>query len=193
MGTGDGHQTVVGEKRTLRRALQYLGRTVLLNCPVCGTKPIFKRLRYTRTCYDWFTPLDGGPRGGYPYEREPGYFLLAVLGFNYSFGLVLGVGSYIVMAATGHMADMSAWMLMATTVLPIPVINLLIARHAKALFIALDHFVDPFVHENDDGSDDDDDDGNSRLAPDQPAGGGGELPPYGDHADQPAVLVGAGR
>lgn len=151
-----------------------------LLCPVCGTRPIFKAWTRVRSFYDWFTPLDGCPRCGYPYEREPGYFLLAVFGFNFGIGTTLGIGSFIFLAVFGDVANTPIWVLLATTALPIPIINLLIARHMKAIFIALDHFVDPFVHEaHDSGWDDDgDDDGSSGICPDSTGGGeGGQTVP----------------
>jgi uncharacterized protein (DUF983 family) len=195
MGLGDGHQTVAGEGRSVRQAFAYLRRAALLNCPVCGTKPIFKPWRNVRSFYDWFTPLDGCPRCGYPYEREPGYFLLAIFGFNYGFGACIGMAAFIGCAMFGDMANISVWTLLLTSVLPVPIINVLIARHAKALFIALDHFVDPFVHEDEDDWDDDDDDGSSRLIPDLPTGGG--VPPRDKEEDEAVeeggVLAGAGR
>lgn len=168
-----------------------------LDCPVCGAKPIFKKWHRVRSFYDWFTPLDGCPRCGYPYEREPGYFLLAVFGFNFGIGTTLGIGSFICLAEWGDAADMSIWTLILTTAAPIPVLNLLIARHMKALFIALDHFVDPFVHEAQDwGWDDDGPDGGSGGTRPAPGGGGtgGEADPE-EHfaAEKEGELVGSGR
>lgn len=173
---GNGNGAIAGRTHTWRNAGRYVRRALALDCPVCGTKPIFKTWRRVRSFYDWFTPLDGCPRCGYPYEREPGYFLLAVFGFNFGIGTTLGIGSFICLAAWGDAANTPMWVLLLTTALPIPLINLLIARHMKALFIALDHFVDPFVHETqgDAGWEDDDgnDDGGSPGVRPGPASGG---------------------
>ena len=79
-----------------KKALRYLGRALILSCPVCGKSPIFPPLHCTRTLRDWFTPLDGCPRCGYPYEREPGYFLVSVWIINYGAGSVLGIMIYVI-------------------------------------------------------------------------------------------------
>ena len=67
----------------LRRLLVYLGRGLRLRCPECGVSRVFVPALKTRGLRDWITPLDGCPRCGYPYEREGGYFLLAVWGVHY--------------------------------------------------------------------------------------------------------------
>jgi len=130
------------------KVARYLGRAMLLRCPVCGKSPIFPPLRSTRTLRDWFTPLDGCPRCGYPYEREPGYFLASVWIINYGLGSLLGLFLYVILEIFVH----PPFRVMLTAVLfPVFLFNLLFARHSKALFIALDHFYDP--HERDPGDD----------------------------------------
>src|SRR6185436_3352057 len=81
---------------TLRPRLRvFLWRALRLRCPECGISPMFVPLRRTRSIRDWFEPLDGCPRCGYAYEREPGYFLLAIWGSQYGvvagFGITLGL------------------------------------------------------------------------------------------------------
>ena len=197
MAAGDSFQIATGASRSFGQALRFLGRAALLRCPVCGTRPIFLRLRRVRTIDDWFRPLDGCPRCGYPYEREPGYFLLAIFGFNFGFAVFVGIAAFVALAAFGDMATLPTWKMIAVTVLPIPLINLLIARHAKALFIALDHFCDPHVRDPDDGSDDDDD--GIHLLPAGPVGGSGGLDPDGGGGEpipaweEEAPVVGAPR
>ncbi len=177
MAAGDSFQIVTGQRRSVGQAWRYLWRAMCLKCPVCGTRPIFIPWYRVRSFHDWFTPLDGCPRCGYPYEREPGYFLLAVFGFNPGFAVFVAVVIFIYLAYTQEdLGHMPAWAFMCAVGLPVPIINILIARHAKALFIALDHFVDPHVHDLDDGSDDDDDDGIG-LLPDPPAGSGSGINP----------------
>jgi len=136
--------TVTGWKKALR----YLGRSLLLRCPVCGKSPIFPSLRSTRTLHDWFTPLDGCPRCGYPYEREPGYFLVSVWIINYGAGSVLGIVIYVIRELFYHPP---IGQLILSVIVPIFFFNLLFVRHSKALFIALDHYYDP--HEKDPGED----------------------------------------
>lgn len=154
MAASDAFRTVAGEHLDTRAAFRYLARAMRLRCPVCGDRPIFIPATRVRRVSDWLQPLDGCPRCGYPYEREPGYFLLAIFGFNLGFAVFVGLTAFISLALAGDIVEMPYGQLLAITVLPIPVINILIARHAKALFIALDHFVDPHIP-GDDGSDDD--------------------------------------
>lgn len=180
MAAGDSFQIATGEQRSVGQAFRYLGRAMLLKCPVCGARPIFVPTLRVRNFHDWFTPLDGCPRCGYPYEREPGYFLLAVFGFNPGFAVFVATALFVYLAYTGQAVQMPAWEFMCVVGVPVPIINILIARHAKALFIALDHFVDPHVRDADDGWDDDDDDG-IHLLPDPPAGNGSGINP--DHDD----------
>ena len=89
---------------------------------------------------DWFSPLDGCPKCGYAYDREPGYFLMAIWGVNYG---VIGLGSitsyFILRTAT----EINPSVLFFVCVMPAPFLSILFARHAKSLFLALDLFFDP--------------------------------------------------
>ena len=90
--------------------------------------------------------------------------------------MFVGIAVFVYLAAFHDMNQITTWQLMVSTVLPIPLINLLVARARKALFIALDHFVDPHVHTSTTATDGDDDDG-TRLIPTPPAGGSAESIP----------------
>lgn len=117
---------------------------------------------------DWFTPLDGCPRCGFPYEREPGYFLFSQWVINFGFVATTGLISYLWLEL---FADVSTTVLLLLTVTPAPLLGIAIARHAKALFIALDHFFDPFVLP--DWSDESGDDDGGDQTPAKPDRGGG--------------------
>jgi uncharacterized protein (DUF983 family) len=143
------------------KVARYLGRAMLLRCPVCGKSPIFPPLRSTRTLRDWFTPLDGCPRCGYPYEREPGYFLASVWIINYGAGSMLGILIYVILELT---TNLPIGRMLAAVLSPIVVFNFLFARHSKSLFIAIDHLSDP--HEKEGG-----DDGGNLPAPKPPSSG----------------------
>jgi uncharacterized protein (DUF983 family) len=106
----------------------------------CGTKPIFAPLLKIRSLRDYFTPLDGCPRCGYAYERETGYFLLAIWAINYGFGSLLGISLYFYLE-WNYLLPLPT--LLAAVVLPVIAFNILFARHAKAYFLALDHYFDP--------------------------------------------------
>jgi len=131
-------------------------RAMRLKCPVCGDKPIFPPLRETRRLRDWFTPLDGCPRCGYPYEREPGYFLLSIWAINYGAGCLLGLAIYLTLEMSYRLP---IWHLLAAVLAPVFFFNILFARHSKSLFIAFDHYFDPHDRDDEDG------DGNRRLEP----------------------------
>lgn len=163
-GRGDRLTDSVKKNEGWRKALRYLGRALLLRCPVCGVSPIFTPLNRTRRLRDWFTPLDGCPRCGYPYEREPGYFLASVWIINYGAGSMLGIIIYLSLELTLHPP---IHQLLALVVTPIILFNILFARHAKAVFMALDHFYDP--HERNPG-----DDGGDLLKPEAPPRGSGD-------------------
>jgi uncharacterized protein (DUF983 family) len=143
------------------RALRYLGRALLLRCPVCGISPVFPPLHRVRSLGDWFTPLDGCPRCGYPYEREPGYFLASIWIINYGLGSLLGIFIYVVLEVAVHPPLRT---MLAGVLVPVFLFNLLFARHSKTIFIAIDHLYDP--HERDPG-----DDGGDVPKPESPRNG----------------------
>ena len=122
--------------------MRFLARATRLRCPECGVSPMFVPVARTRSLRDWFTPLDGCPRCGYAYDREDGYFLLATWGVHYftiaGFGLVLGL-VLLTFTSLGL-----AWSIVLTA-LPTVVVGFLFARHAKAIYLAIDHFCDPHV------------------------------------------------
>ncbi|MFM8231948.1 MAG: DUF983 domain-containing protein [Chthoniobacterales bacterium] len=133
---------------TWPKARNYFTRAMLLRCPVCGTKPIFPPLARTRNLHDCFTPLDGCPRCGYAYDREPGYFLLSVWAINYGIAALLGLALYLFFE---WFYDWPVWTLITAVVVPVVLFNILFARHSKSIFIAWDHLFDP--HEREGGDD----------------------------------------
>lgn len=137
---------------SFKKAWIYFLRALQLRCPTCGITPIFPSLKKTRSLRDWFTPLDGCHRCGYPYEREPGYFLLATWAGSYGMGSLIGLILYFFFDWKFHPPIFE---LLAMVLIPVIVANVLLARHAKAFFLAFDHFFDP--HEKEGGNDGDDD------------------------------------
>lgn len=124
----------------MRLLLQMLWRATWWRCPHCGERPIFVSIWRTRSLYDWFTPLDGCPRCGYAYEREPGYFLLAIWAINYT---IIGLTGVLLYALIDGLTDWSLQKILAV-VLPLSaVMAVLLIRHAKAWFIAFDQWCDP--------------------------------------------------
>ena len=104
-------------------------------------------------------PLDGCPHCGYPFDREPGYFLLSIFAINYGVGSLLGLVIYLIL---DFWVRLPIEWTMALVILPTPTFNLWFARHSKALFIAFDLFCDPHQRGDDDG------DQRTGTAPDQP-------------------------
>ena len=130
------------EPSSFPSAWRYIRRGLDLRCPECGISPVFVPLRNVRSLFDWFTPLDGCPRCGYAYEREQGYFLLSIWGLNY--GVVAGLGLIAGLFILQKYRP-GLWSTMWLWLLPMPALSFLLARHAKSLFLAIDHYFDPHV------------------------------------------------
>ena len=123
-----------------RAALRYAGRALRLRCPTCGVSPIFRDLRETRSLRDWLTPLEGCDRCRYRYDREPGYFLLAIFAFDYGATLTLGLALW---AAYEWWLDLTVVETLAATMIPMTVASVALVRHCKSLFLAMDRWIDP--------------------------------------------------
>lgn len=120
-------------RRLARRALR-------LRCPACGRSAMFPALAKTRSFHDWFTPNEGCPRCGIPFQREPGYYLLATWAINYVAACAIGLASFGVADALWHPP---VGVLLAVTLVPTVLTAVLLARHSKALFLAMDVWMDP--------------------------------------------------
>ncbi len=108
---------------------------------------MFPRLLKIRRLSDYFAPLDGCPRCGYAYDREPGYFLMSIWAINYGAGSFLGIVIYLVMEFN---FDFSLGTELAGVLIPVMLFNILFARHSKSYFIAFDHLCDPHRKEGGD-------------------------------------------
>lgn len=125
---------------TPSNAIVYFRRALRLRCPVCGVSPLFPSARSVRSLHDWLTPLEGCPRCRYRYERESGYFLLATWAINY---IVVGGLALAVWLLVATLTTLSLTSTLLVLLIPMPLLSLLLVRHAKALWLALDHFIDP--------------------------------------------------
>ena len=107
-----------------------LRRAIGLRCPRCGGAPLFTGLvRMPSRC----------PACGLLFEREAGYFIGAIY-INYGLTVGLAVGGYFALEA--WLAPSPGWQVAvwgAFTVL----FPLWSFRYSKALWLALDHLVDP--------------------------------------------------
>lgn len=68
---------------------------------------------------------------------------MATWAFNY--GVVAGLGMTVALLID-HFFQPSLWKLIASVTIPMPVLSFLFARHAKALYLAMDHYFDPHLH-----------------------------------------------
>jgi uncharacterized protein (DUF983 family) len=121
----------------LSRAWLYFYRSLHWQCPVCGRSPIFCPLSQVRGLGDWFATLSGCPRCNYPYDREPGYFLLAFWLFDYAAAAIFGIALFFIL---GLYFKLTIWLRLSLTLIPMSVFAILIVRHAKALYLAMDHY-----------------------------------------------------
>jgi hypothetical protein len=80
-----------------------------------------------------------------------GIFLLAVWGLNY--GVVAGLGIILGLYLQSRY-NPGLWSPIWLWLLPVPVLSFLLARHAKSLFVAMDHYFDPHVTQVHDQEDD---------------------------------------
>ena len=102
--------------------------------------PVFRPVAATRSWHDWHTPLPGCPRCGYAYEREPGYFLPAtwIVHVFTVFGLGMAIGLALDAAFRPPLG-----LLVPLVCVPTLAFALLFVRHAKAIYLAFDHLIDP--------------------------------------------------
>jgi hypothetical protein len=126
---------------SISKLLLFLRRALFLRCPECGISPLFPPARSTRSISDWYRPLPGCPRCNYKYEREQGYFLLAIWGMQYfvmaGFGVLFGILLF-------KLIDNFALAITINSIIII-LIGILFIRHAKAFYLAIDHFFDPHI------------------------------------------------
>ena len=119
------------------RAWLYFYRSLQLRCPVCGLSPLFCPVSQVRSVGDWFQTLPGCPHCNYLYDPEPGYFLLAFWMFDYGFAGLFGIALFL---ALYHLLHLSMIQVLIITLIVITLFALLIVRHCKAFFLAMDHY-----------------------------------------------------
>jgi uncharacterized protein (DUF983 family) len=137
-------------KYSFRRFIWMMLHACHLRCPTCGKRELFLPWYRVRNLRDWFMPLDGCPICGYPYEREPGYFLMSIFAINYGGSAILGLIIYLILDFWVR-APIS--LTLVATVIPVLFFSVLFARHAKAIFLAFDLFCDPHNRSENNGGD----------------------------------------
>jgi uncharacterized protein (DUF983 family) len=128
-----------------RKIWLYLGRSLRLRCPVCGESPLFPAVRSLKSFSAWFETLPGCPRCRYAYDRESGYYMMALWAFDYGPAALFGISLLILLSTVGQL---STGQLLLLVLLPTFIFALLIVRHAKALYLALELL---FFHHHDEG------------------------------------------
>ncbi len=125
-----------------KTAWLYFQRSLRWRCPVCGVSPLFRPISQIRNVLDWFVTLPGCPRCDYVYDQEPGYFMLALWSFDYGAAALFGIGLFLILFTY---CELSTWQLILLTLLPTMLFAVLFVRHAKAFYLAIDHY---FFHED---------------------------------------------
>jgi uncharacterized protein (DUF983 family) len=112
------------------RASVVLRRALGLRCPRCGEAPLFTNLvRMAPRC----------PVCGLAFERETGYFIGAIY-INYGLTVGLAVAGYFLLEA--WLAPPTGWQVAGWGAFAV-LFPLWSFRYSKALWLALDHLVDP--------------------------------------------------
>ena len=121
----------------LHKAWLYFYRSLRLKCPVCGLYPMFLPVYKLRRFMDWFITLPGCPHCNYAYDREPGYFMLPLWSFDYGVSGVFGITLCLILL---NYFQLSTWQLLIFTLIPTFIVAILLVRHSKAFYVALDHY-----------------------------------------------------
>ena len=102
-------------------------------------------MRQTRSLNAWFTTAYGCPRCAYRFEREPGYFLMATWATGFFPPALLCVALMLLLPLWFKMSD-TVWL--AACMIPAALLAFAIARHARAIFLWIDHLFDPLKEED---------------------------------------------
>ena len=113
-----------------RRWRDRIGGALRLACPACGRGRLFESAwRMARRC----------PVCGLAFEREDGYFVGAMY-----VGMVTTSAIAIGLYAVGRLLlDLDAGVLLAVLIIAMVALPPLLWRHTRALWLAIDHAIDP--------------------------------------------------
>jgi len=132
--------TTIRERERKISFWAFFRRAMRLRCPECGMSRIFKPWRQTRTLEDWVRPLHDCPNCEYEYQREEGYFMMAICAVNYG---VITAGAIVVAFLLYTFVSPPLWVYIVFIFVPMPLLSFLFTRHAKALWMAIDHYLEP--------------------------------------------------
>lgn len=133
----NGLEPTIKQPSALKKAWLYFLRSSQLKCPVCGISPMFRPVREVRSLTGWFETLPGCPRCNYAYDREPGYFMLPLWSLDYGVAALFGIAVFLFFFNNFQLSTLS---LLLLTLLPTFACAILIVRHAKAFYVAIDHY-----------------------------------------------------
>ena len=112
------------------RARTLLKRAILLRCPQCGGRKIYK---------NWFTIHENCPTCGYQFAREGGYFLGAYV-LNLLAAEFIPIGLMVALLVWTTLN----WLLLEAILIPLAVgLPLLFFPFAQCLWMALDLLITP--------------------------------------------------
>ena len=121
----------------LKKAWLFFWRAARWQCPVCGRAPLYRSVGEMRNFNDWLETLPGCPHCDYTYDRESGYFMLALWSLDYGVAAIFGIGLLLILL---NFFTLSTGQLLLWTMVPTFIFALLIVRHAKAFYLAIDHY-----------------------------------------------------
>jgi uncharacterized protein (DUF983 family) len=114
----------------IERIREHLIRGLKLKCPACGIGQLYK---------SFFKMHDECAYCGLVFSREQGYFIGAIY-LNVIATESLIFATYLVLILANRITDESTYITLFALALLLPVV---FHRHARALWLSLDHLLDP--------------------------------------------------
>jgi uncharacterized protein (DUF983 family) len=130
----DGRRERLNSEESQPTLAVLVARGLRLRCPRCGRANVF---------HGWFAMNDSCPVCGRKFNRAPGYFLGSIF-FNYGVTAVLMIVGYFSVFFTHDQVGQTWLVALAAFTLAFP---LWFFRYARALWIAVDEYVDPWPNE----------------------------------------------
>jgi uncharacterized protein (DUF983 family) len=124
-----------GVVRRAQPLARLVWRAVRLRCPACGQGEIFR---------GWFSMHDACPACGRRHQRDAGFFLGSIY-VNYGVTGILVTAIYFAMYFGDVLANEERLALLAVFVVAFPA---WFFRYARALWIAVDEWLDPWPNED---------------------------------------------
>jgi uncharacterized protein (DUF983 family) len=114
----------------IARAREHLIRGLKLKCPACGLGQLYE---------SFFKMRDECPYCGLVFAREQGYFIGAIY-LNVVVTESLIFATYLALILAHRITEQSTYTILFILALLVPV---LFHRHARSLWLGLDHLLDP--------------------------------------------------